>query len=155
MIQRCVDATVLWCRGIVVRRWLVVREGLTHYGTALLALNWITALHERWLWRSAHAGEVVPGYGAALVMLGVFVGARPYLRAGVQRMVIAGLPAFGGSFYGSYGMVAEHNERVRAALPGVTLDVWAERVIAVAIVLLGTFLNGYGTPLARRWGLPI
>lgn len=154
-MYRCVDATVRWCRGITVRHWPIIREGLAHYGTALLALNWMTALHERWLWRSAHAGEVVSGYGAGLIMLGVFVGARPYLRAGISRTVEAGLPPYRGAFLQGRGAAERHRERVAALRPAVALDVWAERVVAVLVVLLGTFLNGYGTPLARRWGLPV
>ena len=38
-----------------MRHWPIIREGLAHYGTALLALNWMTALHERWMWRAALA----------------------------------------------------------------------------------------------------
>ena len=39
-------------------------------------------------------------------------------------------------------MQAEHSARVRAIVP----DVVAERIVAVAVVFLGTMLNGYGTP---------
>ena len=34
-------------------------------------------------------------------------------------------------------------------------DVWAEWVIAVAVVVVGTLLNGWETLFARRWGLPV
>ena len=44
-----------------------------------------------------------------------------------------------------------HTARIVSAMP----DVLTERVMAVGIVVVGTLLNGWGTPLARRWGLTV
>ena len=46
-------------------------------------------------------------------------------------------------------MAADHRERVERERPSIVLDVYAERVIAVLVVVVGTLLNGYGAPIAR------
>ena len=106
-------------------------------------------LHVRWYTVDKGQGaEIVSGFGAVLVVLGVFVGSRPYIRAGVGGLVSAALPRppivpIGGGF--PKMMV----EQIRAERPRVVLDVLAERVIAVAVVVAGTLLNGYGPLVAR------
>ncbi len=115
----------------------------------------MTTLHLRWLHRSAHAGDVLSAYGAGVVVLGVLVGSRPYLRTGVARLIERDMPDGGAGVFGGPVYDAEVARLRREALPGVTLDVWAERVIAVSVVIVGTLLNGWGTPLARRWGWPV
>ena len=131
-----------------------MRAALASCWTAGIAWGVMTALHGRWLVRSTHAGDVLSAYGAGLVVLGVLVGSRPYLRAGFTGLVQAGLPRppivpIGGGF-GKTIVAQIHAER-----PRVVLDVLAERILAVALVVLGTLLNGWATPLARRWGLPV
>ena len=84
----------------MVRWWSKLRHVLAHPATAGLALVVITLLHERWLERSRHPGEVISGYGTGLVMLGVLVGSRPYIRAGVQRLVAEGLPRDSAGVFG-------------------------------------------------------
>lgn len=137
------------------RLGLALRTAAASYTMTVVAFVVMTALHLRWLHRSAHAGEVLSAYGAGVVVLGVLVGSRPYLRAGVADLIERDMPEGGAGVFGGPVYDAEMGELRRKALPGVTLDVWAERVIAVATVVAGTLLNGWGTPLARRWGWPV
>lgn len=130
----------------------LLRVAAASYTTAIAAFVVMTTLHLRWLHRSAHAGDVLSAYGAGVVVLGVLVGSRPYLRTGVARLIERDMPDGGAGVFGGPVYDAEVARLRREALAGVTLDVWAERVIAVAIVVVGTLLNGWGTPLARRWG---
>ncbi len=132
----------------------MLRTIAASYWTALALGALAVFLHVRWYTVDKAAGaEVVSGFGAALVAFGVFVGSRPYIRAGIAGMIKAGLPdggagVFGGPTYDA-SLKAVH-DKVR---PEVTRDVWAERVIAVAVVIVGTLLNGYGTLIARLLGL--
>lgn len=89
------------------------------------------------------------GFGAALVVVGVFIGSRPYIRAGVAGMIQAALPKYRAGFLAGPNTTRQHHERVAAERPKVTRDVWAERVVAVSVVILGTLLNGYGPLVAR------
>ena len=131
------------------------RAAAASYWTAVAAWAVMSALHWRWLWRSAHAGDVLSAYGAGLVVLGLLVAARPFIRAGVRPTAIQSVAAQAPQTFGYGGprpeAYAAHDARVGAAMP----DVWAERVVAVGVVVVGTLLNGWGTSLARRWGLPV
>lgn len=131
------------------------RAAAASYWTAGAAWAVMSGLHWRWLWHSAHAGDVLSAYGAGLVVLGVLVGSRPYLRAGFSQLVAAGLPQYDGAPFSTGDRWQEHKALVEDERPRVRRDVLAERVIAVGIVVIGTLLNGWGTPLARRWGLPV
>ncbi len=107
-------------------------------------------LHVRWYTVDKSPGpEVLSGFGAALVGLGALVALRPYFRAGFAGLVQAGLPVYGAGFWSSEDTLQAHRERVAAERPRVVLDVLAERVIAVVVVILGTLLNGYGPLVAR------
>lgn len=134
---------------------LRARATIASYWTSFIAIVVMSGLHLRWLLRSAHAGDVLSAYGAGLVVLGVLVGSRPYLRSGIGNMVARSLPSGGGVFPRTREQAAAARKRIEEARPEVTRDVWAERVIAVGVVVVGTLLNGWGTPLARRWGLPV
>lgn len=89
-------------------------------------------------------------------MLGLLVAARPYIRTGLHDIARQQVPApqFPG-YFNRDGMIerikADHERRIRAAMP----DVIAERVVAVVAIIAGTLLNGYGSPLARVFGWPI
>jgi hypothetical protein len=87
------------------------------------------------------------------VVLGVFVGSRPYIRAGWAKLVSDNLPAYGASFMTDDDTAREHRERVEAERPKVVRDVLAERVGAVVVVVVGTLLNGYGPLLPRLFQL--
>ena len=131
------------------------RAAVTSYWTASLAWAAMSALHWSWLWRSAHAGDVLSAYGAGLVVLGVLVGSRPYLRTGFAQLVESGLPQYDGMTFSTDERWQAHKALVASERPKVRRDVWAERVVAVVVVVVGTLLNGWGTPLARRWGFPV
>ena len=131
------------------------RDAAASYWTAGFAYIVMSALHWRWLWRSTHASDVLSAYGAGLVVLGLLVAARPFIRAGVRRMAEQDVqaPQFGGWATAEY--VAEGWAAYRIRVDAVIPDVWAERVAAIGVLVVGTLLNGWGTPLARRWGLPV
>ena len=123
------------------------------YWTALALGALAIFLHGRWyVVDKATGGEVVSGFGAALVVLGVMIGGRAYVRSGIigvalqqtttQALVIT--PSkYGGDM--AAATAAARAERAAKVVP----DLIAERVIAVAIVILGTLLNGYGPLIAR------
>ena len=130
---------------------------LVSYWTAIFAWVVMTVLHLRWLHRSTHAGDVISAYGAGLTVLGLLVAARPFLKMGVDRTARSQVPQLPFAFAApdtEEGMrpFREHQE---AAFRYFRREIIAERVIAVAVVVVGTLLNGWGTPLARRWGLPV
>lgn len=117
----------------------------------------VIVLHAWWLSRSDHAGEVLSACGAAIVVVGLFVAAVPFLRAGVEAAAREKVQAPQGAYYdsavGAFAQAAQaaYLAKVEAAIPGI----WTERVVAVAIVIVGTLLNGYGTPIARVLGMKI
>lgn len=118
------------------------------FGVALLGLHLAWAIR----WEPTKRGEAVTGFGACLIVLGLLVGSRPYIRSGLQA--VAAQQAFPPHFaaYESDETIAEkigaHEARTVAATP----DVIAERVIAVAVIVIGTLLNGYGSALVRWLG---
>ncbi len=128
----------------------MLRTTAASYWTALGLGVAAIVLHVRWYTvDKAWGGEVVSGLGAALVVLGVLVASRPYVRLGYSGLVQAGLPkshagVWGGPVYDA--SVAKLQDEAR---PQVVRDVWAERIVAVAVVVLGTLLNGYGPLVAR------
>ena len=134
-----------------------MRAGLASYWTAGIAWAVMTALHGRWLWRSAHAGEVLSAYGAGLVVLGIGVAARPLIRQGLSSAVQAAMPTYQGytGFPGRKIPSMSEQLQIEALRPMVRREVIAERVVAVSVIVAGTLLNGWGAPLARRWGLLI
>lgn len=93
-------------------------------------------------------------FGAALVVLGVLVASRPYIRAGFRGLVRDGLPPPPALvLIGGIGVPRMTAAELAEERPRVVRDVLAERVIAVAVVVLGTLLNGYGPLVARLFGL--
>ncbi len=124
------------------------------YWTALALVALAMFLHVRWYTVDKAAGaEVVSGFGAALVALGVLVGSKPYIRAGIAGLIEAGLPDGGAGVFGGPTYDASLKKLHDEMRPQVTRDVWAERVVAVATVILGTLFNGYGPLVARLAGL--
>lgn len=111
------------------------------------------ALHVRWYTvDKASGGEVVSGLGAALVVLGVWVGGRAYVRSGihgaaVQATTTRALVINTDEHGGDMGAAIAAAKAKRAA--EVEPDMIAERVVAVVVVVLGTLLNGYGSLIAR------
>ena len=131
-----------------------VRTVVASYWTALVLGVVAVFLHVRWYTvDKAPGSEVVSGFGASLVVLGVFVGSRPYIRSGIIGMIQSALPKNRTPHYGSPETGNEHRKRVEKERPKVTRDIWAERVVAVAIVILGTLLNGYGSLISQTLDL--
>ena len=126
---------------------VMLRTAAASYTTAIVAFIVMTALHLRWLHLSAHAGDVLSAYGAGLVVLGVLVGSRPYLRTGFAGLVDAVLAQDDAGYLIGPDYLRELEEQRRAARPQAVRDVLAERVIAVVVVIVGTLLNGWGRPL--------
>ena len=132
----------------------MLRRIVTSYWTAVTLGALAVLLHVSWYTvDKAPGGEVLSGFGAALMVLGIFVGSRPYIRAGLAKLVSDGLPAYGAGFFSSDALLKEHRDRVAAERPKVLRDVLAERVLAVGVVIIGTLLNGYGSVIARLFHL--
>ena len=129
-----------------------MRRALASNWTAGIAWVSMTVLHERWLLRSAHAGDVLSAYGAALVVLGLWLAVLDLARIGLtetaQRQTESDFAWFAEQMPAL--LAAEKAAAIKAKR---TLIV--ERVAAGIIAAFGTLLNGWGTPLARRWGLPV
>lgn len=120
---------------------------LSYWTVAIVGLS-ILAGHVRWYIRGGPAAEVFSGFGAALVVLGIWIAARPYLRVGLQKLVSAAVPpmVIGGMGYGDEDKAIQQRQDAAA---NAKRDIVAERVIAVAVIVIGTVLNGYGPVIAR------
>lgn len=130
-----------------------LRQGAASYQTVGTVGAAVTALHVVWLTRSDHAGEVVSGFGSALVVFGVWIAAFPFIRRGLTRITDR-MPRASDVVLPEFrAMVLRQEEREERAKQ--RRDQIDERIWGVAIVLLGTLLNGYGAPLARLAGWPI
>ena len=129
-----------------------LRQGASSYWTVAVVSAAVTVMHLVWLMRSDHAGEVVSGFGSVLVVLGVWVAAFPFIRHGLTR-VVDQMPRVSDVVLPEFRSMAlrreERDERAKQRRDQID-----ERIWGVAIVLLGTLLNGYGAPLARLAGLP-
>lgn len=140
-------AAVRWCCDAVVRPWPTARVALTSYWTAGLAWAVMTALHGRWLLRSAHAGDVLSAYGAALVVLGLWVAVLELMRVGLTETARRQTES-------DFAWFAEQMPTLRASEEAAAAEtkrtLIVERVAAGLIAVAGTLLNGWGTPLARR-----
>jgi hypothetical protein len=122
-----------WTIGIVGGAWLASHGW------------WITYPHQR--------GKNASGFGAFLTVLGVWIALLPYIRLGIRGMAeqqVQGAPL---SAYHSTQTIADneaiYREKVKAAVP----NIYEERVVAVFLIVIGSLLNGYGTPLMRLLGL--
>lgn len=126
-------------RRVALSYWTVCLIGLALFGV------------HAWFWSSypAHRAEVISGFGAALIVLGLWVAARPFIRSGLAVMVGQAMPPLQGAFLD--GDLRGHQRR-EAMRPQVRRDVIAERIIAVLVIAVGTLLNGYAAPLVRVSG---
>lgn len=129
---------------------------VSYWAVGLFAIA-MAVLHVWWLLQTDHAGEVLSGLGAMLQAIGLLVAAGPFIRTGLRGMaeqqVQAPQPPYLDDNEYSITRAAQtaYKAKIKAALP----DVWAERVVAVVVIALGTLLNGYGTPIARLLGMRI
>ena len=95
-------------------------------------------------------GEILTGFGACLIVLGLLVAARPYLATGLDALVdkeasAAPAPVLSGGRTDAPNLLAKRAE--------ARDNILAERVTAVLVIGTGTLLNGYGPPLIRLLGL--
>jgi hypothetical protein len=112
----------------------------------------IAILHVAW-WLSPaiSRSEVVTGLGASVIALGVLVTARPFLRVKLAVAVGQAMPPLTGTYaVPSNSDPDRRRERLR---PQVRRDVIAERIVGPILIVLGTLLNGYGSPIVRWFGL--
>ena len=98
---------------------VMLRTAAASYTTAIVAFIVMTALHLRWLHLSAHAGDVLSAYGAGLVVLGVLVGSRPYLRTGFAGLVDAVLAQDDAGYLVGPDYLRELEEQRRAPTGGM------------------------------------
>lgn len=130
------------------------RLALSHWTPAFAGLG-LLVVHLAWgaWWEPAKRGEIATGYGACLIVLGLLVAARPYIRAGRTALYAQARPRHPGAFAISEETSRKFHEQVKATEPQRRRDVDAERIYAVAVIAAGTLLNGYGPPLVRLLGL--
>ena len=138
----------------------MMRRLALSYWTPILAGLVLLGLHLVWAirWDPARRGEIATGFGACLIVLGLVVAARPYVRAGRGATVAHNMPPLDGLFLGpdqtAEEMEAEIAER-EAERVRIAKDVVAEREVAVVVIAIGTLLNGYGPALVRLLGLEV
>lgn len=120
----------------------------------------IGAFHSIWF-AVVREPEIGMRFGAAVICLGIAVTARPFFRTGLRETVDRQLPhglldAVSPSLtqphsdYESLRHFRRQQGEHKRVRPGIVHDVVAERVIGVALILLGTFVHGYGD-LPLRW----
>jgi hypothetical protein len=112
----------------------------------------VLVLHVFWFVQTAHRAEVISGLGASIIALGIWIGARPYIRSGIAIATARAMPPIRGVFMGGPN-ATEYNLKRESMRPQVRRDVIAERVIAVIAVVLGTLVNGYSASIVRLLGL--
>lgn len=130
-------------RRLATSNWIAAVLGMT-----------IVAVHVAWAvwWEPTKRGEILTGFGASLIVLGLLVAARPFLTTGLEAAIdreasAAPSPILSGARTDDPDLL-----RRRAEAKGYIL---AERVVAVLLIAGGTLLNGYGPPLVRLFGLEV
>lgn len=101
--------------------------------------------HGLWAWWMC-SGAPIQRIGAPLIVIGIFVAARPFIRAGGLTAIIEkSLPRAG-----VYPLKAGEPHRIReAARPETEKDVRATQLSGPILIVLGTVLSGYGDLLAN------
>jgi hypothetical protein len=107
--------------------------------------------HAAWF-RSGHEPVVIQRCGAALIMLGVLVAARGFLREGLDAAVNRQLPRSPFAPYYSEEIDKQWREKCAELRPEIERDVRAERGWAFRLITIGTALNGYGDLSACLFG---
>ncbi len=116
--------------------------------------------HVAWF-LATYEPEIGSRFGAAVTCLGVIVTARPFFRTGLQETVdrqlptglldaVSPSPQAPSSGYSSRQFLQRKRAEHKLVRRGVVHDVIAERVVGVAVILLGTLTHGYGD-LALKW----
>jgi hypothetical protein len=116
--------------------------------------------HYVWFTKT-HDAAIGACFGAILTALGIMVTAQPFFRTGFKDAVNRQMPeglveAVGGPLAGQplagrspAHLLKQQKAAHKVALPGVMHDVMAERVVGVALIFLGTLLQGYGELLVK------
>ncbi|CAA2161158.1 hypothetical protein MBRA_06318 [Methylobacterium brachiatum] len=122
------------------------------YWTPVVLGAVMLGLHLAWAirWEPAKRGEVVTGFGACLIVLGLLVAARPYLTTGLKGAIDKEASAEPSAILSGGRTDDPHLIARRTEAKGYII---AERVVAVVVIAVGTLLNGYGPPLVRWLGL--
>ena len=107
------------------------------------------AAHWAWFFHS-HDLAVAQRFGASLIVIGIVVTSVPFIRSGVREAVERQIPGAPFPFYVSATIIEDEIKRRHSIRPSVLTDVLAERVIGVALIVVGTFVNGYGD-LLFKW----
>jgi hypothetical protein len=115
------------------------------YWTLLVVGIVLLGVHICWFVRTSinQRPEAVSGFGAVLVLFGIVLAARPFLRkgfrAGIAEMTGKAMPPQYGMFVTDEKYDADHE----AKRPQVQADVIAERVVGVVLITVGTILSGW------------
>jgi hypothetical protein len=103
-----------------------------------------------WSYFPAERSSVPQRCGAALIVLGVVVAARGFLREGVRAAVDRQLPRAPGLFTVSHETVEKFRDQSEARRSEIETDVRAERIWAFWLIIVGTIASGYGD-LPLKW----
>jgi hypothetical protein len=85
--------------------------------------------------------------GAPLIVMGIIIAARPFIRVGPRVWIEITLPRVG-VFPTGPGKIQRVVKRVR---PEIEKDVSATQIWGPLLLVLGTILSGYGDLLADGW----
>ena len=108
----------------------------------------IAAGHMVWLTNDGSAGEVVSGFGAALILVGLAAIGLPMLRKGsINRAAAQVMPQDRRLFLMPEDPV--YDAALKTAEVEIRSSVITERVTAAVLIAAGTLLNGYGPVIAR------
>jgi hypothetical protein len=99
--------------------------------------------------KPAYRSDVIAGFGGAVICLGIWLAALPYLRKGLDKAVKEAMPKHPGMFSLSAETSAKASKNIEAAGPGVRRDILDERVRGVLVIAAGTLINGYAGFWAR------
>ncbi|MCJ2074784.1 hypothetical protein MKK68_03845 [Methylobacterium sp. E-016] len=146
----------------------MMRRLALSYWTPIGAGLVLLSLHLAWAirWEPSKRGEVVTGFGACLIVLGLLIAARPYIRSGMRHFVDAEVGPPPADRLRDYLaaqtqipkivsgelMYLVDGARYASKRAEVRRDVLAERAVAVVVIAAGTLLNGYGPLLVRLAG---
>jgi hypothetical protein len=114
----------------------------------LLLAAAIFLLHGTWAVHSTAYGDELAGFGAAIIVWGVMLTARPFARSSIEEAAANLLPPVEGCFVSDSG-VSEHNLDRERKRPQARRDAIAERIVGPGAIVLGTLINGYSGALAR------
>jgi hypothetical protein len=119
----------------------------------IVGVAWLVLHGWWWITCPGQRGENASGFGAFLTVLGVWIALLPYIRLGIQGMAEERVKTGSlGAWHDTQTITDNktiHEEKVKAAMPSV----YEERIVAIFMIVIGSLLNGYGTPLVRWLGL--